>query len=106
MTLLKDATKEQLEAKLKGLNTPKPAFGVPFNSNNLSLLAYANNFTLWHYTTTGKSIEWENYFSERADMLRVNDMIVGQTDTAETPSTALYIVTKNTGTAVTVNKMA
>jgi hypothetical protein len=75
---------------------------MPYNSTNLSVLAYANNFTLWHYTTTDTSVTGAGYFNQAADMLRVNDLIISNIATGGTPSTIFYIVTANTGTAVTV----
>ncbi len=77
---------------------------MPLNTTNLSVLAYANSFTLWHYTTTDDSaaIGGAGYFNGAVDMLRVNDLMVINIDTDGTPSTKFYIVTGNTGTAVTV----
>ena len=47
---------------------------------NLSVLAYANGFTLWHYRTTAASeyIEAYGYFSKAGNMLRVGDIILVQ----------------------------
>ena len=75
---------------------------MSLNSSNLSVLAYANNFTLWHYTTTDSSVTTTGYFNNAADMLRVNDLIITITSTGGSPATIFYIVTGNTGTAVTV----
>jgi len=75
---------------------------MAYNSNNLSVLAYANNFTLWHYTTSETSVTGSGYFNSAANMLRVNDLIIANIDTADTPETIFYIVTANSGTAVTV----
>lgn len=75
---------------------------MAYNSSNLSVLAYANNFTLWHYTTTDASVTGTGYFNAAADMLRVNDLIITNTSTGGSPATIFYIVTGNTGTAVTV----
>ncbi len=71
---------------------------------NLSVLAYANNFTLWHYTTTeaAATIEGAGYFNSAVDMLRVNDLMIINIDTDGTPATQFYIVTGNTGSSVTV----
>ncbi len=75
---------------------------MSYNSNNLSVLAYANNFTLWHYTTTDASVTGAGYFNSAADMLRVNDLIIANLSTGGSPTTVFYIVTGNTGSAVTV----
>lgn len=75
---------------------------MAFASSNLSVLAYANNFTLWHYTTADTAVSGSGYFAGAADMLRVNDLIITNIDTADTPETMFYIVTANTGANVTV----
>ena len=75
---------------------------MAYNLNNLSVLAYANNFTLWHYTTTDASVTGVGYFNAATDMLRVNDLIITNVATAGSPSTIFYIVTGNTGGTVTV----
>lgn len=69
---------------------------------DLSVLAYANNFTLWHYVTTDDSIVGAGYFNKAADMLRVNDLIIANVDTDGTPTTTFYVVTSSTAGAVTV----
>ena len=77
---------------------------MSFSSSNLSVLAYANNFTLWHYTTTddATAIGTAGYFDNAVDMLRVNDLMIINIDTDGTPATDFYIVTGNDGSAVTV----
>lgn len=75
---------------------------MAFISKDLSVLAYANNFTLWHYTTTDSAVTGAGYFNTAAPMLRVNDLIIVNIDTDGTPSTVFYIVTANTGSVVTV----
>jgi hypothetical protein len=50
-----------------------------FAIRNLSVLAYANGFTLWHYKA-GKdrldTISAGNYFADAADMLTAGDLIM------------------------------
>ncbi|MGQ0526458.1 MAG: hypothetical protein ACT4OY_00270 [Alphaproteobacteria bacterium] len=75
---------------------------MSFSSSDLSVLAYANNFTLWHYVTTDNAVTSGGYFNNAASMLRVNDLIIANVDTDGTPVTKFYIVTGNTGSAVTV----
>jgi hypothetical protein len=75
---------------------------MPFASKDLSVLAYANNFTLWHYTTIDSSVVIAGYFNSSASMLRVNDLMIVNLDTDGTPSTVFYIITGNTGSVVTV----
>ena len=50
---------------------------MAFLSKNLSVLAYANNFTLWHYTTADvqATVTTAGYLNSAASMVRVNDLI-------------------------------
>jgi len=68
-----------------------------FKSSQLSVLAYANNFTLWHYTTpdTKSEIEATGYFNSASDMLRVNDLVIANYDNDGMPGTKFYLVTSN-----------
>ncbi|QQG36020.1 MAG: hypothetical protein HYS17_11045 [Micavibrio aeruginosavorus] len=75
---------------------------MAFKASDLSVLAYANNFTLWHYTTVDSAIGTANYFDKAADMMRVNDLVIANIDTDGTPSTKFYIVTANTGSSVSI----
>ncbi len=76
---------------------------MAFSASDLSVLAYANNFTLWHYVTTDNSVTSPSiYFDNAAGMLRVNDLIIANVDTDGTPSTTFYVVTANNGSSVTV----
>lgn len=75
---------------------------MAFAAKDLSVLAYANNFTLWHFTTIDSSVTTAGYFNSAAPMLRKNDLIIANIDTDGIPSTVIYIVTANTGSAVTV----
>lgn len=77
---------------------------MSFQSNDLSVLAYANGFTLWHYKSidTALTIEAADYFNSASDMLRVNDLIIANIDTDGTPATKIYIVTGNASSVITV----
>lgn len=48
---------------------------MAYNSHNLTVLAYANGFTLWHYRTTDdiSDVLQPGYFAAAADMLRLGD---------------------------------
>jgi hypothetical protein len=52
---------------------------MAFAVRNLSVLAYANGFTLWHYKA-GKDglnqVEKADFFADAADMLAVGDMML------------------------------
>ncbi len=51
---------------------------MAFMNKNLSVVAYTNGFTLWHYTTTDKLDEiMDGYFTNKiADLMQVNDMLI------------------------------
>ncbi len=75
---------------------------MAYIANDLSVLAYANNFTLWHYTTIDSSVTTSGYFDESANMLRVNDLVIANVDTDGTPATTFYVVTGNDGSSVAI----
>ncbi len=79
---------------------------MAFQASDLSVLAYANNFTLWHYTTDDGDVTVANYFDKAVDMLRVNDLVIANVDTGGTPVTSFYIVTGNDGSAVSITAYA
>lgn len=52
---------------------------MSFQQKNLSVLAYANGFTQWHYRSqddTANVIIGTDYFNGAVDMLRAGDMII------------------------------
>jgi hypothetical protein len=52
---------------------------MAFAVRNLSVLAYANGFTLWHYKAGRDRLETVsggNYLADAADMLAVGDMVM------------------------------
>jgi len=50
---------------------------MAYRMYDLSVLAYANGFTLWHYVTkdTVSEVRSVDYFSDR-DMTKVRDMVI------------------------------
>ncbi len=55
---------------------------MAFAVRNLSVLAYANGFTLWHYkagTDDQRSIDAPGYFCDAGDMLTAGDMVMVST---------------------------
>jgi len=80
---------------------------MAFQSKDLSVLAYANGFTLWHYATTdtGADVDTSSYFDEAADMVRVGDMVLANVDTDGTPASGIYLVNANTSGGVDVADM-
>ena len=77
---------------------------MAFSSANLSVLCYANGFTLWHYTSidTAATIDSAGYFNDAASMMRLHDVIIANVDTDGTPATGLFAVNANSGTVVDV----
>ena len=77
---------------------------MSFQASDLSVLAYANNFTLWHYVTQDDDVTTNDYFNKASDMLRVGDLIIANVDTDGSTATItkFYIVTANSSGDVTV----
>lgn len=77
-----------------------------YQSKNLSVLSYANGFTLWHYTTedTDAKVKAAKYFDGAADMLRQGDLITVNTDTASGAPKAAQLHVKSVK-PVTVDKI-
>ena len=67
---------------------------MSMNSKNLSVLAYSNGFTLWHYKTEDAkdAVVAANYFNDVANILNVGDMIVTSLDINGTLTTSLFVV--------------
>jgi hypothetical protein len=70
---------------------------MAFQARNLSVLAYANGFTLWHYTTVdpAATVDTSGYFDAAAEMLRVGDILIANVDTDGTPGAGLFLVKSN-----------
>jgi hypothetical protein len=73
---------------------------MAYDPNNLSALAYANGFTLWHYKTADAAVivDTTGYFNNATEMLRVGDFIMA--NTGGTTQNGILIVTTNNGTNV------
>jgi len=55
---------------------------APFAIHNLSVLAYANGFTLWHYRAgkaTTRDVATAGFFNQAGDILTAGDMIMVNT---------------------------
>ncbi|HEV7369632.1 hypothetical protein [Arenibaculum sp.] len=77
---------------------------MAFKPKDLSVLAYANGFTLWHYTTAdaADAVDTSGYFNAASDMLRVGDMIMANLDTDGTVAAGILLVASNAAGAVDV----
>jgi len=80
---------------------------MAFNAKDLSVLAYANGFTLWHYTTTVLSTEVDTsgYLNAATDIVRVGDMVLANTDTDGTPASGIFLVNANAAGVVDLADM-
>ena len=80
---------------------------MAYLSKDLSVLAYANGFTLWHYTTadSATTVDTTGYFNAASTMLRAGDIIVANVDTAGALKGGLFLVSTNAGGVVNVNDM-
>jgi len=80
---------------------------MAYQSKDLSVLAYANGFTLWHYTTadSADTVDTGGYFNAASTMLRVGDIIVANVDTAGPLKGGLFLVSSNSAGTVDVNDM-
>jgi hypothetical protein len=75
---------------------------MAYAPKNLSALAYANGFTLWHCKTPDlpAEVDTSGYFNGAATMLRTGDLIMANTNTGGTVQSGMFIVKSNTGTVV------
>jgi len=72
---------------------------MSFISKNLSVLAYSNGFTIWHYKGANKF--GEEFFAPVANLLNIGD-IVFATDGA----TRMMLVSKISGGKVALSRIA
>ncbi len=77
---------------------------MAYASKDLSVLAYANGFTLWHYTThdLAADVDTIGYFNGAADLLRVGDMVLANCSVGGAPSGGVLIVASNAAGVVDV----
>jgi hypothetical protein len=77
---------------------------MAYLSKNLSVLAYANGFTLWHYTTpdAAATVDTAGYFNGASEMLRVGDLILANVDTGGTIKAGIFFVNANAAGVVDI----
>lgn len=77
---------------------------MAYASKDLSVLAYANGFTLWHYTThdAATDVDTAGYFNGAADLLRVGDMLLANCAVGGSPATGVLVVAASANGAVDV----
>lgn len=71
---------------------------MAFVPKDLSVLAYANGFTLWHYITPdiANTVAASGYFNDSAHMIRVGDMVMANVDTDGSPRGGVFLIVQNT----------
>jgi hypothetical protein len=67
---------------------------MSFSPKELSVLAYANGFTLWHYRTAdaASAVDTNGYFNMAGEVFRAGDMILANTGLAGSPAAGLFLV--------------
>ena len=75
---------------------------MAYQAKNLSVIGYANGFTLWHYTTpdAAATVDTAGYFNAAADMLRVGDFIFANCATGGSPAHGIFVIASNAGSVV------
>lgn len=70
---------------------------MAYSSKTLSVLGYANGFTLWHYSTpdTATTVDGAGYFNAAAEMLRNGDFILANTGVGGSPQHGIFVVASN-----------
>lgn len=80
---------------------------MAYQSKDLSVLAYANGFTLWHYVTADAAadVDTAGYFNPAVDMLRAGDIVIANVETGGTPKAGLFFVSQASAGVVDVNDL-
>ncbi|MCY3830132.1 MAG: hypothetical protein OXF89_13445 [Rhodospirillaceae bacterium] len=80
---------------------------MAYAKENLSVLAYANGFTLWHYTTPDEAaaVDTAGYFDDAAGMLHAGDMVLANTETGGAAKAGLFLVGSVSGGSVDLSDM-
>lgn len=80
---------------------------MAYRSKDLSAIAYANGFTLWHYRTGDSAADVDNsgYFNAANRMLRVGDFIMMSAGVGGVPSYGLAVVAANANGGVDVTNL-
>lgn len=81
---------------------------MSYNSKNFSVMAYANGFTLWNYTTEDglSAVQTAGYFNEIAPFARPGDMVLVNANAESTPQPAILSVASASADSVTVAVIA
>ncbi len=81
---------------------------MAYASKDLSVISYANGFTLWHYATQdgGADLLEADYFANASDLLREGDMILANSDVGDTIASQMFAVGKVETGNVSLNLLA
>ncbi|WP_027136337.1 hypothetical protein [Geminicoccus roseus] len=80
---------------------------MAYKAENLSVLSYANGFTLWHYRTEDvhTTVDGAGYFNVAAKMLRVGDFIMLNAGLGTSPSHGVMVVVANAAGVVDLSNI-
>ena len=80
---------------------------MAYKSENLSVLSYANGFTLWHYRTEDAAtlVDDSGYFNLAAKMLRIGDFLMLNAGLGTSPTHGMMVVVANAAGVVDVSNM-
>ena len=80
--------------------------GHMYFAKDLSVIGYANGFTLWHYRSKDsvQQVLACGHFDQAADMLRVGDLVFANLDVGGLPQNGMLTVCKNQNGQVTVSQ--
>lgn len=76
-----------------------------FDSKNFSVMAYANGFTLWNYSTEDENVLGEDYFNATEAFVRPGDMILAVTGKGTSLKADILFVASAASGAVTVSSV-
>jgi hypothetical protein len=67
---------------------------MAFSSRDLSVIGYANGFTLWHFKTSdpARRVGAESYFNSASHMFRIGDFIMVNAGIGSNPAHGLVVV--------------
>ena len=77
---------------------------MAYSAENLSRVAGASGFSMWHYTTadTIATVNTAGYFNDAVGMIAVNDYMIIVTSTGGTPVVSHAYCNSNTGSVVDI----
>jgi hypothetical protein len=77
---------------------------MTFAARELSVLAYANGFTLWHYRTAADDLLAPGYFDSAQELLREGDQIIANAARPQGAAIVNLVVTRVDDSGVGVGK--